>query len=96
MALIAVSAASAVLGISAQRTYELVRTGVMPPGVAVRLGRQVRIDEEALRAWIHAGGQALPGGWRRSADDAPEARTVGAGMPTRNGVRCCDAEKRND
>jgi len=45
------------------RIYELAREGRLP-GV-VRLGRQVRLDATRLRDWIAAGGQALPGGWRR-------------------------------
>lgn len=53
-----------VLNVSEARAYELVREGVLP---AVRLGRQVRISEEALRAFIERGGQGLPGGWRREA-----------------------------
>ena len=28
-----------ILGVSVQRFYELVRTGILPPGVVVRLGR---------------------------------------------------------
>ena len=51
-----------ILDLTPARIYELVREGVLP---AVRLGRQVRIDPEALEAWIDSGGQSLPGGWRR-------------------------------
>ena len=51
-----------VLNVSEARAYELMRDGTLP---VVRLGRQVRIDEDALRAFIAAGGQPLPGGWRR-------------------------------
>jgi excisionase family DNA binding protein len=60
--------AAEILVVSQSRFYELVRTHVLPPGVVVRLGRQIRVDEDALEAWIRAGGQALPGGWRRSED----------------------------
>jgi hypothetical protein len=42
----------------------MIRRGILP---GVRLGRQVRIDPEALAAFIETGGKALPGGWRREA-----------------------------
>lgn len=48
-----------------QRVYTAVREGVLPIGVAVRLGRKILINEEKYQAWINAGGSALPGGWRR-------------------------------
>ena len=54
--------AAELLHVSLARLYELVRGGVVP---AVRLGRQVRFSAAALDAWIVAGGQALPEGWRR-------------------------------
>ena len=60
--------AAEILGVSQGRFYDLVRTHVLPPGVVVRLGRQIRVDEDALEEWIKSGGQALAGGWRRSAD----------------------------
>lgn len=53
-----------ILDVSEDRVYELAREGVLP---AVRLGRQIRFDEDKLRAWIDQGGCALPGGWRREA-----------------------------
>ena len=53
-----------ILAVTPARVYELVRRGMLPH---VRVGRQVRIDPAALDAWIAAGGQALPGGWRRGA-----------------------------
>ncbi len=59
-----------ILGVSDGRLYEMVRTGLLPPGVVVHLGRQIRIDEDALAEWINAGGQALPGGWKRVPDEA--------------------------
>ena len=63
--LVRVEDAAGALGVSTQRIYEMIRVGILPPGVAVRLGRQVRIDAGQLAAWLKAGGQALPGGWRR-------------------------------
>lgn len=53
-----------ILNVSVARAYELGRTNVIP---VVRVGRQVRVKEADLRAWIDAGGAALPGGWRREA-----------------------------
>ncbi|MBI3927187.1 MAG: helix-turn-helix domain-containing protein [Armatimonadetes bacterium] len=46
------------------RVYEAVRLGLLP---SVRIGRQIRIEEQAFLAWIGKGGQALEGGWRRKA-----------------------------
>jgi excisionase family DNA binding protein len=43
------------LNVTPSRAYELVRTGVVP---CVRLGRQVRVDPEAVERWIEAGGTA--------------------------------------
>lgn len=57
-----------ILGVSQARVYELARIGVLPDGVVVRLGRQIRFDDDALVEWIRAGGTALPGGWRREAN----------------------------
>ena len=50
------------LRVSVPRAYQLAREGVLP---VVRLGRQVRIEEETLRKWVAQGGQGLPGGWRK-------------------------------
>lgn len=54
-----------ILDVSQARAYELARLRVLPDGVVVRLGRQLRFDEEALAEWIRSGGASLPGGWRR-------------------------------
>jgi excisionase family DNA binding protein len=61
--------AAEILAVSVQRVYELARVGVLPAGVVVRLGRQIRLNEAALMEWVHAGGQDLPGGWRREPAD---------------------------
>ncbi len=45
-----------VLDVTVPRAYELARAGFFPPGVVVRIGRQVRVNEDALRAWIASGG----------------------------------------
>ncbi len=50
------------LSVSVPRTYELVRLGLIP---ATRVGRQIRVDPQALERWIEQGGRRLPGGWRR-------------------------------
>ena len=57
--LITVPEAADLLRVSPARAYELVRTGVLPPGVGVRLGRQVRIDREKLESWLAEGGRGL-------------------------------------
>jgi len=58
-----------ILDISTARVYELIRMGILP---AVKLGRQVRIEEQILEAWIMEGGQGLPGGWRWEDSRQPE------------------------
>lgn len=40
---------------SEQRVYECARLGLIP---SVRIGRQVRFDEDALREWVKKGGTA--------------------------------------
>ena len=62
-----VSALAKRLGVSEQRAYELARAGLV--GGVVRVGRQIRVDLDLLESWIAAGGQELPGGWRKQADD---------------------------
>ncbi|BDG59924.1 helix-turn-helix domain-containing protein [Caldinitratiruptor microaerophilus] len=51
-------------GLRVERVYELARQSLIPH---VRVGRSVRFDRLAVERWIEAGGQALPGGWRRGA-----------------------------
>ncbi|MEJ7578661.1 MAG: helix-turn-helix domain-containing protein [Pyrinomonadaceae bacterium] len=46
-----------ILDVDKHRVYQLARE-VFPAGVVVRLGRQVRFDEAALRHWITKGGSA--------------------------------------
>jgi len=53
-----VHAVSERLDITDQRTWELSRRRMLP-GV-VRIGRQIRVDEEALEEWIKQGGCGLP------------------------------------
>ncbi|MEN6535333.1 MAG: helix-turn-helix domain-containing protein [Bryobacteraceae bacterium] len=63
--LITVDVAAAELAVKPARLYCMARQGILPLGVVVRFGRQLRIDAAALRTWLAAGGSALPGGWRR-------------------------------
>jgi hypothetical protein len=53
------------LNVSVPSFHHLRREGLLPAGVVVQVGRRVRVDLDALEAWISAGGQALAGGWRR-------------------------------
>jgi excisionase family DNA binding protein len=48
-------------GIQPQRIYDMARKGILP---VVRLGRQIRFDQDQLEKWISEGGKALPGGWK--------------------------------
>jgi excisionase family DNA binding protein len=52
-----------ILKVKPSRVQELVRHGILPH---FRLGRQIRIDRQQLQNFIERGGQALPGGWRRT------------------------------
>ena len=68
MKLLRAETIAGILDISTARVYELIRMGILP---AVKLGRQVRVEEQTLEAWITEGGQGLPGGWRW--EDAQES-----------------------
>jgi excisionase family DNA binding protein len=52
--LLRMSEVAALIDTSLPRAYELVRLGVIP-GV-VRLGRQIRVNPDALDKWINQGG----------------------------------------
>ena len=56
MKLLLASEAAALLRVTENRIYELAKRGAIP---VVRLGRQLRLDEAALLAWIEAGGTPL-------------------------------------
>lgn len=45
-----------ILSVSKPRVYELIRKGTLP---SVKIGRQVRVLESALDAWLLAGGVLL-------------------------------------
>ena len=49
---------------SEQRVYECARLGLIP---SVRIGRQVRFDEDALREWVKKGGTAKTGETEKTA-----------------------------
>ncbi|MCL4843495.1 MAG: helix-turn-helix domain-containing protein [Bryobacteraceae bacterium] len=63
--LLTLNEVATILHVSYARAAELARTHILP---IVRLGRQVRVDQEVLECFIRDGGRALPGGWKRSAD----------------------------
>jgi excisionase family DNA binding protein len=65
--LITVPEAAEILGLQVSRVYQMCRDGILPPGVAIRFGRQWRVDVDALEEFVRRGGQGLPGGWRRHA-----------------------------
>ena len=47
--------------------YEMARQNRI--GGIVRLGRNLRFDPVKFEAWLDAGGQTLPGGWRQEPQD---------------------------
>lgn len=55
-------AAFDIIGVSEQQGYSLIRQGILP---VVKVGRQYRVDPEALRDWIRSGGRSFEGGWRK-------------------------------
>lgn len=54
-------------GLDPQHLYRLVNNGVIPPGVAITLGRRKFINRERFIDWLDSGGAAYAGGWRREA-----------------------------
>jgi excisionase family DNA binding protein len=57
------------LAVGYPRVAEMVRTGTLPRECVVYLGRQIRVNADALTAFIESGGKPLPGGWRRQAPE---------------------------
>jgi excisionase family DNA binding protein len=53
MRLLTAKQTAELLQVTLPRVYELARTGLIP---SVRMGRQIRFNEEALRAWAANGG----------------------------------------
>ena len=60
--LLRISEVADMLDVPLARAYEMAREDIIP---VVRLGRQLRVDPDRFDAWIRAGGQPLPGGWRK-------------------------------
>lgn len=56
-----------ILQVSYPRIGQMVRTRMLPDECIVRLGRQIRIDPDALEQFLKSGGAHFPGGWRREA-----------------------------
>lgn len=57
MRLADVSALTSAAGWKSDRTsWNNIRKGVVPPTVAIRIGRSVRINLDALDEWLSAGG----------------------------------------
>ena len=61
--MLTVAEAAAVLRLSVGAAYQLIRADVLP---ACRIGRSLRVSERELAAFVAAGGQAWPGGWRKA------------------------------
>jgi putative molybdopterin biosynthesis protein len=53
MRLLTAKQVAPILQVTEARVYEMSRENILP---TVRMGRQVRYDEETLRNWIKAGG----------------------------------------
>ena len=60
--LLCVSEVAELLGTSEHRVYTLSREKIIP---CVRLGRQIRWNQEALNEFIAGGGKSYDGGWRK-------------------------------
>ncbi|MBA2671626.1 MAG: helix-turn-helix domain-containing protein [Gemmatimonadetes bacterium] len=52
------------MGEKRESIYRMCREGILPH---VRLGRKVKFAPEQIEDYLRAGGQALPGGWRKEA-----------------------------
>lgn len=48
-----------ILRVKPERVYEMARLGILPRGVVIKLGRQVRFDEERLCEWMQNGGKGI-------------------------------------
>jgi len=70
MKLLKAEAVAKILDVSKARVYELIRLEILP---AVKLGRQVRVEEQDLYEWIALGGRDLAGGWKREPLERPDS-----------------------
>ncbi len=60
MQLIDADKAASILGLANRmQIYDAARNGFIPPGVAVRIGRRLRFDLDALKEWAARGGTPL-------------------------------------
>jgi hypothetical protein len=75
MRLMTVQEFSKIIDVRLPRAYELARR--LPPGVRVALGRQIRINEDALTRWLEAGGTLF----ERPADKTESARANNKANP---------------
>lgn len=48
-----------ILRVKPERVYEMARLGILPKGVVIKLGRQVRFDEDRLCEWMQNGGKGI-------------------------------------
>ncbi|HEY7913814.1 MAG TPA: helix-turn-helix domain-containing protein [Blastocatellia bacterium] len=55
--LLRVPEVAGIIDTTTARAYELIRLGILP---AVKMGRQVRVDANALEEWIRNGGSGQP------------------------------------
>lgn len=51
----------------AAAVYDLVYANTFPPGVVVRIGRSVYLEEEALKEWVSKGGSLAEQGGNNEA-----------------------------
>ena len=58
--LLTAAQAGAKLGLRRERVYALARRGLLPPGVIVRFGRQVRVHRDRLEKFLQSGGASYP------------------------------------
>jgi excisionase family DNA binding protein len=56
VSLISILEMARLLKIRRERAYQMVRKGILPPGVVIRMGRSLRVDSDKLEEWMAAGG----------------------------------------
>lgn len=76
------------LNLSKQRVWAMARDGLFPPGVIVRLGRQIRFERENLTAWVRAGGTISDGAGFEYEDGAEITTTILKGEAIYEGREC--------
>ena len=53
------------LRITEWKVYDLVRRGILTPGVYIKLGRSIRFSPSQFAEWKANGGKAFKHGWRK-------------------------------